>query len=168
MDVLLVMSPQNSFLSEQGSVYMGPKAETLKIRLKDYLAGFPKPKLFFRETHAPEDSFFSTDKTHSVSTSEDFSVPEMLAKYASFYFDKTRYSAFFDTSLEANLKHNQVKSVGLVGLETHTSILFTAEDLRNRGYEVIAIEPCIMARDDVMHNFAIDMMRHYLGVKITN
>ena len=168
MDVLFVMNPQNSFLSEQGSVYMGEKAEILKVRLKDYLSGFSGTKIFFRESHAPGDTFFSTDKTHSVATSDDFSVPECLRKYANYYIDKTRYSAFFDCPLESTLMHNKVKSVGLVGLETHTSILFTAEELRNRGYEVTAIEPCLMARDESMHGFALTLMRHYLGVKISN
>jgi nicotinamidase/pyrazinamidase len=168
MDVLFVMNAQNSFLSERGSVYMGERAEILKVRLKDYLSGFPGSKIFFRESHAPGDTFFSADKTHSVATSEDFSVHESLMKFANFFIDKTRYSAFFDTPLETNLKHNKVKSVGLVGLETHTSILFTAEELRNKGYEVTAIEPCIMARDESLHSFAITLMRHYLGVKISN
>ena len=168
MDCLFVMNLQNSFLSPQGSIYMGEKAEILKVRLKDYLSGFHGTKIFFRETHAPGDTFFSTDKTHSVATSEDFSVPESLRGFANFYIDKTRYNAFFNTSLEANLKHNKVKSVGIVGLETHTSILFTAEDLRSNGYDVEVIEPCVMARDESLHSFAITLMRHYLGVRITN
>jgi len=168
MDVILVMNPQNSFLSDTGSVYMGAKAETLKLRLQDYLSSFHKVKIFCRESHAPGDSYFSGDKTHSVATTEDFLVPDSLKKYANYFIDKTRFSGLFDTLLEATLKQNSVRSVGLIGVETHTSILFTAGDLRNRGYEVTVVEPCVMARDDYFHAFSISLMNHYMGVKISN
>ncbi|GAH13590.1 unnamed protein product [marine sediment metagenome] len=55
MDVLLVMNPQNSFLSKQGQIYMGERAETLKVRLVDFLSSFSRKKIFFREKHALED-----------------------------------------------------------------------------------------------------------------
>jgi len=168
MDVLLVMNPQNSFLDPTGSIYMGEKAEILKVRLEDYLSTFPRTKIFFRESHATGDGFFISDKTHSVATTQDFQVHETFKKYADFYIDKTRFSGVYDTLLEATLKQNKVKSIGLVGLETHTSILFTAEDLRNRGYEVLVVEPCVMSRDEYMHGFAISLMAHHLGVKIVN
>ena len=58
MDVLLVMNPQNSFLSVLGHVYMGERAEILKVRLVEYLSRFTKKIIFFREKHALEDEFF--------------------------------------------------------------------------------------------------------------
>lgn len=168
MDLLLVMCPQNSFLSTQGSLYMGEKSEMMRVRLIDYLSSFPKMKVFLREKHAMEDSFFAADKTHSIATTPDYQVHSDLAKYASFSYDKTRYSALFDSELEVFIKQQKCRNVGIIGLETHTSVLFTAEDLRNRGYEVTVVEPLVMSRDDHMHGFAISLMRHFLGVRITN
>ena len=164
----MVMCPQNSFLSPKGSVYMGDKAEILCIRLGDFLSSFSKTKVFFREKHAMEDSFFATDKTHSVATTEDYQVHEGLKKYANFFYDKTRYSAFYDNQLDGFLRQRNVREVGMVGVETHTSILFTAEELRNRGYDVTVIEPCTMSRDDQLHGFAISLLKHSLGVEISN
>lgn len=166
MDIILVMNPQNSFLSEDGSVYMGEKAEIIKVRLKDYLGDFPGKRLFLREKHSREDSFFANDKTHSLVTTDDFNVHVDLKPYADSFMDKTRYSAFHDTVLGDFLKSEKVKSVALVGLETHTSILFTAEELRNRGFDVMVIEPCCMSRDDYMHPYAIALMRNFLSVRI--
>jgi len=166
LDVLLVMNPQNSFFDETGSVYMGPKAEVLKVRLVDLLSNFSKTKVFFREKHAPEDTFFVGDKTHSIATTFDYDAYEGLRKHANLFFDKTRYNALYNTQLEAFLKQKNVKRVGLAGVETHTSILFTAEDLRNKGYEVTVIEPCVMSRDDYFHGYAINVMRHFLGVRV--
>lgn len=166
MDIILVMNSQNSFLSPEGSVYMGEKAEILKIRMKDYLSDFNGMRLFFREKHSREDSFFSNDKTHSLVTTPDFNIVEELKPLADNFFDKTRYSAFFDTNLGDFLKSKKVEKVTMAGLETHTSILFTAEELRNRGYDVTIIEPCCMSRDDFMHSYSIALMRNFLSVRV--
>ena len=74
MNILFVMNPQNSFLSKDGSVYMGEKAEILKVRLVDYLSTYPGKKIFFREVHAMDDVFFSNDRTHSIATTLDCSI----------------------------------------------------------------------------------------------
>jgi len=168
VDILLVMNPQNSFFSHKGAVYMGEKAEILKIRLDDFLKSFSKTKIFLREAHAMEDDFFTTDKTHSITNSDDFKIHNALKKHADIVENKIRYSALFKTAILEELVNKKVKHVGLVGVETHTSILFTAEELRNRNYEVTVVEPCTMARDDYMHSYAITLMRHSLGVRITD
>jgi len=168
IDIIMVMNAQNSFLSEKGSIYIGEKAEILKHRMSDYLSGFSGIKLFLREKHAKEDSFFLNEKTHSIATTEDMLIHESLKKYATNFYDKTRYSAFFNTDIEPFLKREQVHNIGLMGLETHTSILFTAEELRNREYEVTIIEPCSMSIDDYMHNYALALMKNFLGVRISN
>jgi len=168
VDILLVMNAQNSFLSSTGSVYMGEKAEILKKRLADYLSGFRGTKIFFREKHSMEDGFFINDKTHSIATTEDTKVHDSVNKFANYFYDKNRYSAFYDTGFEPFLKREKIKNVGIIGVETHTSILFTAEELRNRGYEVTVVEPCSMSRDDYMHAYAIALMKNFLGVMVTN
>jgi len=162
------MNPQNSFLHSQGSVYMGEKAENVKVRLIDYLSHFSKPRLFFREKHALDDTFFASDITYSVANTEDFLINDALKRYSDLCYDKTRYSAFYGTQLDQYLKQKSIRVVGLAGMETHTSILFTAEELRNRGYEVEVVEPCTAARDEYMHGYALSLMRHSLGVKVTN
>jgi len=168
MDILLVMNPQNSFFSREGLVYMGEKAEILKVRLADFLSRFNKEIIFFREKHATEDDFFISDKTHSVATTPDFLICKDLKKYGHTVMDKTRYNALYDTVLEKNLKKKRIKNIGIVGVETHTSVLFTAEELRNRSYDVTVVEPCVMSRDDYLHGYAITLMRHSLGVRVTN
>lgn len=168
MDILFVMNPQNSFFLPSGSVYMGEKSDILLIRMIDYLRGISVKKVFFKEKHGTEDSFFISDKTHSIATSSDYQVHEDLKKYADFFYDKTRYCALYNTQMDGFLRQHGVRTVGLMGVETHTSILFTAEELRNRGYEVTVIEPCTMSRDDDLHGFSISLMKHYLGVRISN
>lgn len=168
MDIILVMNPQNSFFSPTGSVFMREKAEILKIRLIDFLKGFSKTKIFLRETHAMEDTFFRSDKTHSIANEEDYQIHEALKQYADIIENKIRYSALYETHILSEIMKRKAKNIGIIGVETHTSVLFTAEELRNRNYEVTVIEPCVMARDDYLHGYAITLMRHYLGVKISD
>lgn len=147
---------------------MGEKAEILKVRLADFLSGFDKQKIFFREKHALDDKFFINDVTHSVTNTSDFAVSDAVKKYANEFWDKTRYSAFYGMDLDGFLIRHRVQNVGIVGIETHTSVLFTAEELRNRGYEVSVVEPCVMSRDDYLHGYAISLMKNFLGVRIIN
>lgn len=165
--MIIVMCAQNSFLNPQGSVYMGEKAEVLKVRLADYLSSYHGERVFFREKHGQEDTFFSNDKTHSIVNTFDYQVCESLRGFATLYFDKTRYSGLYETGFEDQLKRSHTRTAELVGLETHTSILFTAEELRNRGIEVTVIEPLTVARDDYMHSVAIALMANNLGVRIS-
>lgn len=166
METVLVMCPQNSYLSPTGTVYMGERAEILKIRLIDFLKDFKGKRVFFREKRSLEDTIFANDKTHSLAASDDFHVESSLKEYADLFFDKIRHSAFFGTKLEEHLVREKVNSVFLVGLETHTSILFTAEELRNRKIDVTIIEPLIMSRDQYMHSCAVSIMIHCLGIKV--
>jgi len=168
MDTLFVMNPQNSFFSNEGRIYMGDKAEVLRVRLIDLFSRFNKEIIFFREVHATEDKFFTTDKTHSVANTPDSFIHKDFKKFGQTTIIKTRYNAFFGTVLEDILLKRNLNHIGIVGVETHTSVLFTAEELRNRGYEVTVIEPCVMSRDDYLHSSAITLMRHSLGVRITN
>lgn len=166
MAQIFVMCPQNSYLSPKGTVYMGEEAEVFKIRLKDYLSTAKEEKIFFREKRALEDEFFMKDKTHSIVNSFDYHIEESLKKYAGPIFDKTRYSSFYGTDLDRDVKIKRIKSVILIGLETHTSILFTAEELRNRNIDVTIIEPLLLSRDEYMHNVAITLMVNQLGVRL--
>jgi len=166
MEILLIMCPQNSYLDPKGSVYLGEKAENLKIRIIDYLSDFNGKKVFFREKHAEADNFFITGKTHSLVNSFDFNVAESLRKHATLCYDKSRYSGFYKTNFEAMLKRDKVTSIVIAGLETHTSVLFTAEEARNRGLNVSIIEPLVASMDDFMHDNALSLMVNYLGVQI--
>jgi nicotinamidase-related amidase len=160
------MCPQNSFLDPKGSVYMGEKAENLKVRLIDYISTYSGVKIFFREKHAEQDTFFVTDKTHSIANTYDYAVCDCFKNMANLFYDKIRYSGFYGTDFDTYLKREHVQSLFLAGVETHTSILFTAEELRNRGIEVNLLEPLTASRDDYMHDAAISLMVNCLGVKI--
>jgi nicotinamidase-related amidase len=119
-----------------------------------------------RELHAKDDKFFQTDKTHSLVGSKDLEIPEAFKPYTKMIINTTTYNAFYRTPLESELNKIKPRRVYLVGLETHTFIMFTAEELRNRGYEVSLIEPLTTAEDEYLHGLGITMLRNFLAVDI--
>jgi nicotinamidase-related amidase len=166
MSIVLVMNAQNSFLKSSGSVYIGQKAEVLKIRMKDYLSSFSGKKYFCKEIHSISDNFFLGEKTHSVPSTPDVEIIDELKPFVNFVVEKYRYDAFYKTPLEAYLNVEKPDVVYIIGVETHTSVMFTAEELRNRGQNVRVVEPLLMSRDDCMHSFGISVMRNCLGVEV--
>lgn len=85
-------------------------------------------------------------------------IPELLPRAGEKMLWKSAPSAFFRTNLD-ELLPGDVRRLTLVGLETHTSVLLTAADAYARGYEVVAPEPCVAARDPADHAFAMRLIR---------
>ncbi|MFZ9888316.1 MAG: cysteine hydrolase family protein, partial [Myxococcota bacterium] len=85
-------------------------------------------------------------------------LPELLPRAGEKMLWKPAPSAFFRTNLDELLPRD-VRRLTLVGLETHTSVLLTAADAYARGYQVVAPEPCVVARDPSDHAFAMRLLR---------
>jgi len=168
-DIVLAFCLQKAYFNSQGSRYLGEKAETLKVRLIEYLKSAKLNNsiiYMIRELHHLEGNFFSGIKTHSTVGSIDLEIPEAFKPYLKLIIDSTTYNAFYKTVLDSELNKNKPNKVCLVGLETHTFILFTAEELRNRGFKVSVIEPLTMAEDEYLHGLGVTMLKNYLAVDI--
>ena len=77
-------------------------------------------------------------------------------------FHKRGYSAFHGTELEATLRERGVDELRIVGLQTHTGVLYTAADAASRGLAVVVSEPCVAAADDEDHRWALRQVREVL------
>lgn len=64
---------------------------------------------------------------------------------------KKRYSAFYKTNLEENLKGLNVETIILAGINTHACIRMAAIDAYQRDFEVILAEECIESYDVDFH-----------------
>jgi len=166
VEVVLGMSLQKSYFHPGGGHYMGEQTEALKLRLKEYFKSIDGTHIIFftREIHQTDDEFFRESTSHAIVGSSDIEILEIFKPYPKFMINTTRYSAFFMTPLESELKKTGAKRVYLVGVETHTNILFTAEELRNRGYDVVVFEPLVAACDSYMHAAGINIMSNVLSV----
>ena len=166
---LLAFGLQKAYLHPRGNRYLGDKADIYKFRILDYFKSLNLNDIkvyYIREVHQVNDSFYSSTKTHSIAGTKDVEIPEEFMPYAKFIVNTNRYNAFYKTALESELYKLKPEKIYMLGFETHTNILFTAEDLRNREYNVKLLEPLVTAEDDYMHATALSMMVNFLSVSI--
>jgi len=167
-DLIIGMGLQRVYFHPQGVLYLGEKARILQVRIEKYLesAGNHAIIYFTREIHQVNDTFFQTIKSHSTVGSPDVEIMETLKRFPKLIINTNRHSAFYKTPLDSELSKIHTKKVTIVGVETHTLVLFTAEEFRNRDYEVVVPEPLVMAHDDYLHSAAINIMSQSLSVNV--
>lgn len=168
--LVLCCGLQNTYFSKNGTKYLGEKSETFKIRIKSYLKGLNKEKFIvylMREIHRPDDYFYSSGITHSLAGTKDIEIPEIFKPYIKLIFNINTYNGFYRTLLDSELVKIKPDKVILIGAETHTTVLFTAEELRNRGYNTYVIEPLVMSEDDYLHAIGMTLMKNFLAVNTT-
>jgi nicotinamidase-related amidase len=57
---------------------------------------------------------------------------------------KTRYSAFYETKLEAWLESNTIQGIALCGYAIDVCVRLTAIDAYNRGYSITLLSDCLL------------------------
>lgn len=168
-ELIIACGIQKAYLHPEGSKYLGDKADILDTRLKSFFMSLQikeKTVYIIREVHQPDDKFFSEEKTQSTVGTKDIQVPEFYKAYSKFFINTMRYNALYRTPLESEIYKLKPERITLVGVETHTLILFTAEELRNRDYSVTVIEPLVASQDDYLHAAGITLLRNFLTVDI--
>lgn len=73
--------------------------------------------------------------------------------------EKTHFSAFKDSQINAEIQLLNRKQIVLIGIETHVCILQTALDLVAAGYQVFVVQDAVSARHLSDHHAGIDRMR---------
>ena len=167
-NVVLAAGLQRAYFHSEGVRYLGERAEVLKIRLIEYFKTISKNNtiFFIREIHQTNDTFYLNSKSYALVGTPDIEIMEIFKPYPKFIINTTRYNAFYKTPLESELKKINPKTVTLVGVETHTNILFTAEELRNMNYEVAVPEALVAAEDEYSHTMGINLLSNALSVRV--
>lgn len=167
-NLVLFCCPQKAYFNKSGSMYYGEKSDILKVRIESYLKSLNNNSIVYgiREIHESCDTFYRTTKTHSIVGSLDIEIPEVFKPYIKMIINSDRYNAFYGTPLDSEIHKIKPENICIIGVETHTHILFNAEECRNRGYEVTVLEPLIMSEDEYMHSASISLMRNCLSVNI--
>lgn len=90
--------------------------------------------------------------------------PELTSDPLDPVFRLGGYSAFHGTELQSTLEALGVTELRIVGLETHTAVLYTAADAVQRGFRVVIPETCVASADEDDHVFALRQVRDVLGI----
>jgi len=168
-NAVIVCGLQRAYFHSKGVQYLGERAEILKVRLLAYFKNLnTKDHVVFclREVHQSNDAFFQGTKSYALVGTEDIELMEMFKPFIKFTVNTCRYSGFHKTALESELQKVRPQKVFVVGVQTHTNILFTCEELRNRDYDVTVYEPLTTAEDDFLHATGVNMLSNALAVHV--
>ncbi len=168
---LLVIDMLNDFVLE-GAPLEVPAARAVVPEIRreiDKTREAGVPVIYVCDSHQPDDPEFRRFNwpPHAVRGTEGAKVVEDLSPGEDDYVvEKTTYSAFYDTELQALLERLGVKRLRLTGCVTHICVLFTASDAVLRGYEVEVVKDAVagLAPDD--HEAGLRIMKNVLGATI--
>lgn len=166
---VIVCGLQKSYIHPEGTCYLGDRVKDFEVRWVDYLkeARSKKYKIFFtREIHNSDGGFYREGQTHSLVGTLDVEIPEKFKPYIDYIVNVNRFNAFYETGLGSEIYKLKPKEVIIFGVETHTNILFTAEEFRNRSYDVTIIEHLTTSSDDYLHALGITLLSNVLSVNI--
>lgn len=173
-NVILVVDMLNGFLKEGNLA--NPNAMRIVPNIVDLIKRKVKQGwevIFVADNHKKNDLEFLMFPEHCVSGTEEINViteledVNELAGFVVRYIPKTRYSAFFDTSLESILDGECAEDVVVVGIYADICVLYTTADLRNRDYNVIVPKDCTMTLAGI-DNVIFDHMKKVLGVNVVD
>jgi len=123
---------------------------------------------FICDSHDPDDLEFQMFPIHCVKGTEETEVIHELGEFAreDNVIPKNRYSGFFNTSLEEELKALSPEKVIVCGVCTDICILHTAADARNRDYPVEVPTDCVATFDPDAHRWALRHIEKILGARL--
>jgi nicotinamidase-related amidase len=85
-----------------------------------------------------------------------------------YWLDKTRYSAFYGTDLDDQLRQKGIREVHLAGVCTDICVLHTAVDAYNKGYRIVVHRPAVASFNAVGHDWALGHFQGTLGAKLAD
>jgi nicotinamidase/pyrazinamidase len=167
---LIVADMLNDFLDPQGSLYLGPQGREIIPFVAQKIAAFRTQGgvvIFVCDAHAPDDREFRYFPPHAVKDSWGSRIiPELPVAPGDYRVDKTRYSCFAHTDLDAILKQEQVIEVHVVGVCTSICVLETVKDLFERDVPTVVYEHGVADFDPEAHAFALKHMPRVLGARV--
>jgi len=169
-NIVVACGLQKSYIKPEGSCYLGASLCDFEPKWLSFLKERKSKgeKIFFtREIHNSDQGFYKAQKTHSLVGSVDIDIPEVYKPYIDYIINVNRFNAFYETCLGSEIYKLKPREVTIIGVETHTNILFTAEEFRNRGLDVTVIESLTTASDDYLHALGVTLMSNVLSVNIS-
>ncbi len=170
-NAVLVVDMLKGFLQPGHNLYCGdvsrgiiPNVKKLLERQRD--AG---SRIFFIcDNHDPNDLEFQIFPEHCVVGTEETEVIPELNEFIlkGNIIPKNRYSGFFGTGLEEELRAFVPERVIVVGVCTDICVLHTAADARNLDYPVEVFTDCVASFDEDAHRWALSHMEKILGATL--
>jgi nicotinamidase-related amidase len=160
----------NDFIDPQGALYCGETAQRIVPFIRERLdrqRSEGQPVIFLQDAHDPDDAEFERFPPHCVAGTWGGEVIEALTpREGERVIPKKRYSGFYNTDLDHQLRRLGVAEVEVVGVCTSICVMDTAGGLANRDYPVVVPEAGVADFDAEMHAFALKRMARLYGARI--
>ncbi|MBI5183785.1 MAG: cysteine hydrolase [Nitrospinae bacterium] len=166
-EVIIVVDMLKGFLEKGNPLFCGDDSRRIIPEVVSLLKGHKSEEIIYLcDSHVKDDKEFNIFPPHCIKGSKEGEIIDELKPFKGKIIPKTRYSGFFNTSIEDELKRLKPYKVIVVGLCTDICVMYTVADLRNRDYEVDVPQRCVASFDKDAHNFALQHMEKILGAKV--
>jgi nicotinamidase/pyrazinamidase len=170
---LLLIDLQRDFVEPGGALYF-PGAEGVLPPVLSLVEEYKRhnlPIITTQDWHEEDDAEFQIWPKHCVKNSSGAELVKVLKESLSGYtkhvsIHKTRYSAFYGTNFEKIIESYGIDEVEVCGVVTHICVLFTVEELRNRGVKTIVRKDGVASYDKDLHVCALRLMHEILRAEV--
>ena len=121
------------------------------------------PVFWLNQDLPPDDSLFQTRAVHCLSGTWGAEIVDEISVDASdIIISKRRYSGFFQTTLDLNLRDRGIDTVSVTGGVTNICVRSTVHDAFFLSYKVLVPEDLVMATSDQAQEVTLyDIETHY-------
>lgn len=121
------------------------------------------PVFWLNQDLPPDDSLFQTRAVHCLSGTWGAEiVDEIPVEETDIVISKRRYSGFFQTSLDLNLRERSIDTVIVTGVVTNICVRSTVHDAFFLSYRVLVPENLVMATSTQAQEVTLyDIETHY-------
>jgi nicotinamidase/pyrazinamidase len=168
--VLLVIDMLNDFLDPKGALFCGKEVQRIIPVVRALVDEFSLQGhlvIYARDAHAPNDKEFELFPSHAVKGSWGSQIiSELTPPDGAIVIDKTRFTAFFGSTLDEVFADYRPDEVWVAGVCTSICVMDTTGDLRNRDYTVVIPVDAVADFDPEFHSFALKRMERIYGAKL--
>jgi len=168
---LLVIDMLNDFVTAGGALNCGPAAGAVIPAVAAQVERARRagaPVIFACDRHRKDDSEFQMFPPHCIEGTPGAEVCAGLERQpGDVIVPKRRFSAFYGTALDHDLRELGVDELVLVGVCTNICVLYTASDARMRNYRVTVPRDAVATFDPEAGAWALRQMEKVLGVNVT-
>jgi maleamate amidohydrolase len=166
---LLLVDVINQFFDPQGGNYHPSYDAVLQAICALISAAREGGRLVIhaREWHDPrhaQDFEWRKLPRHGLAGSFETQLPSILqVNDSDLIIQKRRYSAFFATDLDLQLRERGIHTLILAGVKTHVCVRATAQDAFALGYEVIVVREAVGSNHAHLHAASLEDIERYMG-----
>lgn len=165
--VIIIIDMLKDFLEPNHPLFCGDEAKKIIPCVVDLLSKHKGADiLYICDRHDRDDPEFKMFPPHSVKGTQGTEIIDELKPFKGTIIPKTTFSTFYRTNTEEMLDRIKPDQVIVSGVCTDICVLYTAVDLRIRGYEVIVPSACVASFDPNGHKWALQHMEKVLGVHV--